>query len=223
MENLMTLKAESRQEVGKKIARKLRKEGRIPAIIYGEHKESIPISLLKSDVKAILKSETGGNTVLRIKRDNIQVDAMLKDIQYDYLSDNILHVDLIRVDLNQSVNVSVPVVTTGEPIGVKVEGGIFDFITRKIKIKCLATKIPKEFKIDITDLHAGHSIKIEDIEVEEGIKILSDSHTTICAVTAKGAAEEVIEEAEEEEEGEAPKEKPEETEDKDKEKDKDKK
>ncbi len=217
MENLMTLKAESRQGVGKKIAKKLRKEGRIPAIIYGEHKESIPISLLKSDVKTILKSETGGNTVLRIQRDNIQVDAMLKDIQYDYLSDNIIHVDLIRVDLNKSVNVSVPVVTKGEPVGVKVGGGIFDFITRKIKIRCPVSKIPKEFTIDVADLHPGHSIKIEDMEVEDGIKILSDPHTVICAVTAKGAVEEVVEEAEEEVGVEVPEEKPEETEDKDKE------
>jgi len=217
MENLMTLKAESRQEVGKRIAKKLRKEGRIPAIIYGEHKETIPISLLKSDVKAVLKSETGGNTVLRIQRDNIQVDAMLKDIQYDYLSDNIIHVDLIRIDLNKKVNVSVPVVTTGEPVGVKVGGGVFDFITRKIKVRCLVSKIPKEFKIDVTDLHSGHSIKIEDMEVEDGVKILSDPHTVICAVTAKGAVEEVVEEVEEEEGVEVSEEKPEETEDKDKE------
>jgi large subunit ribosomal protein L25 len=216
MENLRVLKAESRSEVGKKFAKKLRKQGRIPAIIYGEHKESIPISLLKSDIKTILKSETGGNTILRIKRDNIQVDAMLKDIQYDYLSDNVIHVDLIRVDLNKSVDVSVPVVTTGEPIGVKVEGGIFDFITRKIKIRCLVSKIPKEFTINTSDLHTGHSIKIEDMEVEDGIKILSDPHRVICAVTTKGAIEEVVEEAEEEEGVEEPEEKPEDTEDKEK-------
>lgn len=218
MENLITLKAESRQEVGKKIARKLRKGGRIPAIIYGEHKESIPISLLKSDVKSILKSATGENTVLRIKRDKIQVDAMLKEIQYDYLSDNILHVDLIRIDLKKSVNVSVPVVTTGEPVGVKVEGGIFDFMTREVKIKCLATEIPKEFSLDVTNLHTGQSIRIEELNVEEGIKILSDPHSVICAVTLKGAVEEVVEEVEEEEGVEEPEEKPEETEDKDKDK-----
>ncbi len=218
MENLMTLKAESRQEVGKKIARKLRKEGRIPAIIYGEHKESIPISLLKNDVKAILKSETGENTVLRIQRDKIQVDAMLKEIQYDYLSDNIIHADLIRIDLKKSVNVSVPVVTTGEPVGVKVEGGIFDFMTREVKIRCLATEIPKEFTTDVTDLHTGQSIRIEDMNFEEGIKILSDPHSVICAVTLKGAVEEVVEEVEEEEGVEEPEEKPEETEDKDKDK-----
>lgn len=196
MENVITLNAEPRQEVGKKIAKKLRKQGRIPAIIYGEHKESIPISLNTADIKAILKSDTGENTVLRIQRENIQVDAMLKEIQYDHLSDQIVHADLVRIDLNKSVNVHVPITITGEPIGVKVDGGIFDFMTRELRVRCLPTRIPKEFVIDVSGLHSGHSIKVEDIEVGEGVKMMSDLHTVICAVSIKGGAEEVAEEAE---------------------------
>jgi large subunit ribosomal protein L25 len=203
MENVMTLNAEPRQDVGKKIAKKLRKQGRIPAIIYGEHKESIPISLAVADIKAILKSETGENTVLRIHRENIQVDAMLKEIQYDYLSDNIIHADLIRIDLTKAVNINVPVTITGEPVGVKVDGGIFDFMTRELKVRCLPTQIPKEFVIDVSGLHTGDSIKVEDIETDEGIKMMSDSHTVICAVSMKGAIEEIAEEEGEEEAGEA--------------------
>lgn len=194
MENVVTLNAESRQEVGKKIAKKLRKEGRIPAIIYGEHKESIPISLSVSDIKTILKSNTGENTVLRIHRDDIQVDAMLKEIQYDYLSDNIIHVDLIRIDLNKMVNISVQVVIKGEPIGVKVEGGIFDFMTRELKVRCLPTQIPREFVLDVSEMTTGDSIKVEDMDIPESTIIMSDSHTVICAVAARGAAEEEEEE-----------------------------
>lgn len=212
MENVVTLNAESRHEVGKKIAKKLRKQGRIPAIIYGEHKESIPISLSVSDLKTILKSDTGENTVLRILRDDMQVDAMLKEIQYDYLSDHIIHVDLIRIDLNKSVNINVPVVVQGEPVGVKVDGGIFDFMTRELKVRCLPTQIPNEFVLDVSGMQTGHSIKVEDMEVAEGIKIMSDPHTVICAVAARGGAEEEAEEAEEgEEAAEAAEEKPEET------------
>lgn len=219
MENVMTLNAEPRQDVGKKIAKKLRKQGRIPAIIYGEHKESIPISLAVADIKAILKSETGGNTVLRIHREKIQVDAMLKEIQYDYLSDNIIHADLIRIDLNKAVNIHVPVTITGEPVGVKVEGGIFDFMTRDLRIRCLPTQIPNEFVVDVSALHTGDSIKVEDIEVGEGIKMMSDPLSVICAVNVKGAVEEeVVEEAEEEAEvaegEEAAEAKPEDTESK---------
>jgi len=213
MENVVTLNAESRHEVGKKIAKKLRKQGRIPAIIYGEHKESIPISLSVSDLKTILKSDTGENTVLRIHRDDMQVDAMLKEIQYDYLSDHIIHVDLIRIDLNKSVNINVPVLVQGEPVGVKVDGGIFDFMTRELKVRCLPTQIPREFVLDVSEMQTGQSIKVEDIEVAEGIKIMSDPHTVICAVAARSGAEEAEEaaEGEEEEAAEAAEEKPEET------------
>lgn len=221
MENVMTLKAETRNEVGKKIAKKLRKQGRIPAIYYGEDKGSIPISLAVSDIKTILKSGSGENTVLRIHRENVQMDAMLKEVQFDYLSDNIIHVDLIHIDLNKSVNVNIPIVITGEPVGVKVDGGFFEFVTREVKIKCLPTKIPKEFIVDVGDLHIGHSIKAADIKAEEGIKILTDSHVVICAVTSR-AAEEVPKEAAAAEAAEAEGAKPEEAAAKDKEKDKEK-
>lgn len=185
MENVMTLKAESRNEVGKKIAKRLRREGRIPAIIYGEQKESIPISIAAADLKTILKSETGENTVLRIHRDDVQVDAMLKELQYDYLSDHIIHADLIRIDLNKRVTVNVPVRIEGVPVGVKTEGGFFDFMTREIKLRCLPTQIPREFVLEVTGLHAGQSIKAEDLVIPEGSRLLTDTHVVICSVEAK--------------------------------------
>jgi large subunit ribosomal protein L25 len=190
MEDIMRLKAESRKEAGKKIAKRLRRQGRIPAIIYGEHKESIPISLPLVDLKGILKTDKKENTVLKIQRDDIEVDAMLKEIQYDYLSDTIIHVDFIRIDLNKPVNVSVPISVQGEPIGVKVEDGIFDFMTREIKVRCLPTKIPREYVVDISGLHSGYSIKTEELDLGEGIKLMSDPHRVICAVLVKGKKEE---------------------------------
>jgi large subunit ribosomal protein L25 len=209
MENFMRINAESREGVGKRVAKQLRRQGKIPAIIYGEKKESIPISIDLLDLKTILKTEKGENTVLKIHRDNIEVDAMLKEVQYDYLSDHIIHADFLRLDLDKPITTSVPIVTKGEPIGVKLEDGIFDFITREIQVKCLATKIPKEFEVEISGLHIGNSIKIEDLEMGEGIQLLSDPHRVICAVISKVKAA-VEEEAEvEEEAAEAPEEKPE--------------
>jgi large subunit ribosomal protein L25 len=206
MENIMNIRAESRNEVGKQIAGRLRKEGKIPAIIYGGKKESIPISLVLNDVRDILKADKGENTVLKIRRDDIEVDAMLKEVQYDYLSDNIIHVDFIRIDLSKAVNVSVPVKVHGEPIGVKVEDGVFDFITREIEIRCLPTKIPREYLVDISQMHAGHSIKAEDLDLGEDIRLMSDPHRVVCAVLIKAKKEEVIEEEVVEKEGaEAPK------------------
>lgn len=190
MEDFLNIKAESRQEVGKKIAKKLRKEGKIPAIIYGDHKESIPISLAAADIKAIMKSEKRDNTVLHIQRDDIEVNAMLKELQYDYLSETIIHVDFLRIDLEKPVNVSVPIDVQGEPIGVKMEDGLFDFQTREIRIRCLPALIPVKYELDVSEMHSGQSVKADDIELGENIKLMSDPHTVICAVITKRAAEE---------------------------------
>lgn len=203
MQNIMNVNAESRQEVGKKISKKLRREGKVPAIIYGGEKESIPISLLMSDLKQILKAEMGENTILRIHRDDIKVDAMLKQIQYNYLSDSIIHVDFIRIDLTKPIEVKVPVEIIGEPIGVRLEEGIFDFVNRELKIWSIPDKIPKAIKVDVSDLHIGHSIKVDELEVAEEIEFLSDPQTVICAVSAKGMVEEEVVEEEVEEEAEA--------------------
>jgi large subunit ribosomal protein L25 len=200
----MNVNAESRQEVGKKISKKLRKDGRVPAIIYGGEKESIPISLLLSDVKQILKARMGENTILRIHRDDLKVDAMLKQIQYDYLSDSIIHVDFIRIDLTKPIEVKVPVEISGESIGVRLEDGVFDFVNRELKIWSIPDKIPRAIEVDVTDLHVGHSIKVDDLNLGEEIEFLSDPQTVICSVSVKGMVEEEVveEEVEEEIEGE---------------------
>lgn len=201
MENYMEIKAESRKEVGKQVAKRIRREGKVPAIIYGGERETIPITITVDALKRIMKSEKKDNTVLRIQRDEVLVDAMLKEIQYDYLSQNIIHADFIRIDVDKPVTVSVPIKCIGEPIGIRMEDGIFDFVNREVKITCLPSLIPVAIELDVTELHAGHSIKAEALEVVEGITILSDPNTVICAVTARGAAEEEMVE-EEVEEGE---------------------
>lgn len=223
MANFMNIKAESRHEVGKQIAKKIRKTGRIPAIIYGGGKESLPISISGEDLKNILKSEMGENTVLKIQRDNIEVNAMLKEIQYDYLSDNVIHVDFLRIDLTKPVTVSIPVVVEGDPVGVRLEDGVFDFINRELRVQCLADRIPHQFVVDVTELGSGQSIKASVLELEEGVKLISDPGTVICAVTSKKVVveEEIAEEEEEAVEGEAAEEGKEEGEKSEEDKDKD--
>lgn len=200
MESIVNFKAESRDGVGTKVAKKLRRAGRIPAIIYGDGKEPIPIAIDLKSVKSILKMEKKQNTILRIQRDDIQVDAMLKEFQYDHLSDNIIHADFIRLDLEKEIEVSIPIVIVGTPIGIRVEDGVFDFVTREVKVRTLPTLIPVNFEIDVTDLHSGSSIKVENIETDEKIKLVTDDNIVICAVVAKGGVAEEEEEVEEEEE-----------------------
>lgn len=227
MENVMTINAEERIGRGKIISKRLRKEGKIPAIIYGGDKASLPVSLLLDEVKRVLKSEKGENTVLRIQRGDSSIDAMLCDIQYNYLSDSIIHVDLLRIDVEKPVSVSVPIKVTGEPIGVKLEDGVFDFLCREVKVKCLVTKIPNDFTIDVGHLHSGQSIKASALVIGEDIRLISDPNIVICAVTTKGKAEvaeavvtEVVVEAEAGAEGDKAKTEDKKEKDKDKEKDK---
>jgi len=203
MENIIAVNAESRNEVGKQVAKRIRKENKIPAIIYGEKKDSIPISINLDDIKRILKSEMGENTILRIKRDEIEVDAMLKDVQYDYLSSKVIHADFIRIDLKKKIEVNVPIVLVGEPIGVRMEDGILDFVNREIHLRCLPHKIPSKIEIDVSELHIGSSLKFDIIKLDDDVELLSKPERVICNVAAKGVAEEEAEEeVEEGEEGE---------------------
>jgi large subunit ribosomal protein L25 len=120
---------------------------------------------------------------------------MIKEIQYDYLSDRIIHIDFIRIDLNKLVEVEVPVVLFGEAIGVKTEDGLLEFINREVHVRCLPTQIPKEIRIDVSSLHIGHSIKVETLVKTDDYQIISPANTVICAVAVK-AKEEVVEVAE---------------------------
>ncbi len=187
---IMEIQAEMRAGTGKRICKDLRKEGKIPAIIYGGKSDSMPIAVGTAEIRKVLRSESGENSILRIlygKSDKI--DAMLKDIQYDYLSTNLLHVDFLRIDLDKPVEIDVPVVLEGEPIGVKLEDGLLDFIIREVRVRCLPTKIPRDIRIDISGLHAGNSVKVENLPAVEGVAYISNPHLAICSITTKGADE----------------------------------
>ena len=196
MENLITINAELRKEISKKASKGLRAQGKIPAIVYGITAESIPISVDLSDIKNIMKSEKKENSILRILQSNkSKFDAMIKEIQYDYLSDHIIHIDFIRIDVTKPVEVEVPVVLFGEAIGVKTEDGLLEFINREVHVRCLPTQIPKEIRVDVSSLHIGQSIKVETLAKTDDYQLISPANTVICAVAAK-AKEEVVEVAE---------------------------
>jgi large subunit ribosomal protein L25 len=193
MENIITIQAELRNEISKRSSRGLRAQGKVPAIIYGITAESVPIAVSLADIKGILKSENKENSILRITQgDKSKFDAMIKEIQYDYLSDHIIHVDFIRIDLNKPVEVEVPVVLEGEAVGVKTEDGLLEFIHRQILVRSLPTSIPKEIRIDVSGLHINQSIRVENLPKEEAIQVISPANTVICAVATK-AKEEVVE------------------------------
>lgn len=196
----LTVKAEKREDLGKNASRRLRRQGRIPAILYGEGTFNVPLVVGKKDIISILKSESGENTIFKVVFDSKTQDAMIKEVQMDPRTDELLHVDLIKISMDKAVRVSVPIILLGDPVGVKSEGGFIDFMTREAEVECLPGDIPENIKVDISGLHLHQSVKIGDIQPPAGVKIISDAGAVVVLislpraeeVTAKPAEEEVI-------------------------------
>jgi large subunit ribosomal protein L25 len=194
-----TIKGEKRESLGKNASRKVRREEKLPAILYGpDIPDTIPLVLDKKDIFNILKSESGKNTIFQIAFNSKKLDVMIKEAQFDVVSDAILHLDLIQIVMGKIMEVEVGVVLIGEAVGVKSEGGYVDSVTRKLKIECLPKDIPEEIEVDISELHLNQSIKVNEIPELEGIKFLEDPETVIAQIQVP-TEEEVEEEIEEEE------------------------
>ncbi|MCD6452273.1 MAG: 50S ribosomal protein L25/general stress protein Ctc [Acidobacteria bacterium] len=199
-EKLIT--AEERKELGKNVARRLRRNGRIPAIIYGENKKPIPIAIDPKPVLPLIRSGKGESTILRLKIGKKKEEkVIIKDYQVDPIRDTLAHVDFLRISMTKRIRVHIPIVLTGEAKGVKEEGGIVEFLLREVEIECLPGDIPDHIELDITELRTGDSLHISDITPPEKVEIVSDPTLTVVHIgaPAKVAAEavEVTEEAEE--------------------------
>ena len=198
----LVIKAETRKEVGKNAAGRLRRQGLVPAILYGGKTASQPLTLKKKDILEILKSQTGENTIFRVTIDSQEKDVMLKDIQINPVTDELTHVDLIEISMDKPVRVAVPVELVGEPVGVKVEGGVADFLLRELEVECLPREIPEAIKIDISNLHIHQSIKVQNLDLPAGVRVYADPNAAIVVISsvaeeaAPAPTEEVIEGAE---------------------------
>jgi large subunit ribosomal protein L25 len=201
-EMALKIKGEKREVFGKNASRRLRREGRVPAILYGPKTENVSLSLEKKDLFEILRSESGENTIFKVSFDSQAPDVMIKDLQKDPTSDELLHIDLILIAMDKEIRVEVPVVLVGEAVGVKTEGGFVDFVLRELEIECLPNDIPEHIDVDITELHLHQSIKVEEITPPPGVTFISDPDSSIAMIQAQAKEEEVVVEEELEEEGE---------------------
>ena len=186
----IVVKSEKRQGLGSNAARRLRAQGFVPAVLYGEAMESRPLVLSKKDIVQILRLETGENTIFKVAVDAELYDAMIKDLQIDPATDELLHADLIRISMDKPVRVTVPIVHRGEPIGVKTEGGFIDFVTREVEVECLPRDIPESIGIDIGELHVNQSLKVENMAIPAGVKIITDPGTVLVLVSMPHKEEE---------------------------------
>ncbi len=193
------IKGEKRDVFGKNASRRLRRSGMIPVILYGAKDDNVPLTLEKKDLFQILKAETGENTVFEVSYNSETRNAMIKELQRNPVTDEILHADLIQIAMDKVVRVSVPVVTVGESVGVKTEGGFVDFITREIEIECLPKDIPEHIEIDISELHLRQSFKVGEVTVPDEITLVSDPDSILVHIEVPTKEEEIEVEEEEEE------------------------
>jgi len=193
----IVIDATPREERGKNAARRIRRSGQIPAVLYGGTGDPLAVAVNAKQVAGILRSESGHNTIFTVKLPGGEHKAMLKDWQVDPVKGALLHVDMLRVALDVRMHVKVPVHTFGEPQGVKLQGGIFEMVTREVEIECLPTEIPDEFKVDVTELMIGKQLRAADLRLDpQKMKLVSDPQRVIAHVVALRAEEEKPAEAE---------------------------
>lgn len=201
----LSISTQIRDQRGKEYAKKLRKRGSVPGILYSSRGEPVALSLNMSELIKVLSTHMGENILLDI---NIKVNettdirtALIKDIQYHPVKDQILHVDFFEIPMDEEITISVPVHVKGIPIGVREKDGVLEHLKREIEIRCLPTQIPEYIEVDVEHLDIGHSVHIRDIKVPGGITIIEDEDTAVLGVMAPElVVEEEKEEVEPEEE-----------------------
>ncbi len=186
----ITVAAQARSSRGKNESRRLRKQGMIPAILYGAYQDAVAVSVDPKQVIRILHSKTGHNTIFNVAIDGTTTPAMVVDSQYDPVKDSLLHIDLKRIDLTKRLTASVPVLTHGEPKGVKVQGGLLELVTREIEIECLPDDIPEHFTVDVTELMIGQAIRAGDIKLPDGLTLVSSPDHVIAHIVVLRVEEE---------------------------------
>jgi large subunit ribosomal protein L25 len=180
-----------RSDRGKNEARRLRLTGKVPAILYGGKGDAISLALNTKQIGAILRSESGHNTLFQVDLAGKHEPAILKDWQVDPVTGNLLHVDLVRVAMDVRMRVKVPVHTFGEPAGVKQQGGVFEVVTREVEIECLPAEIPTEFRVEVTGLMLGQQLRAKELPIDTAkMKLITDPERVLAHVVALKVEEE---------------------------------
>ncbi len=185
------LEANPREAGTKNHARRVRREGKIPAVVYGAGKEAMPVSVDPRHVLRILRSETGHNTIFDLAVSGGEnAKAMIVDWQYEPIKGHLLHIDLKRIAMDKALRVSVPIVLQGVPAGVKTEGGILEQMLREVEIECLPGDIPSHIDVDVSELTFGKVLRVEDLPHSEKLKFLTEANQPVAHVTS--VKEEVV-------------------------------
>ena len=188
--------AESRSETGKNANRRLRSSGKIPGVVYTAGKDALQVAVSPREISAILKSASGENTLFDLDLGGSRRKVILKEFQREPLRGQLLHADFYEVALDRKLELKVPVEVVGVPVGVKVQGGILDFVTRELSIECLPADIPEKISIDVSALELGKHMRASELQIPPRVTLLTDAEVVIVHVVAPRAeAAPVAEEA----------------------------
>ena len=176
------LEAQPRTPGTKNDARRVRKQGKVPAVVYGAGKDAMPVSVDPRQVSRILHSVTGHNTVFDLAVDGERTKAMIVDWQYEPIKGSLLHIDVKRIAMDQKLKVNVPIELIGEPAGVKQQGGILEQITREVEIECLPGDIPNQIELDVSELVFNMVLRVADLPKSDKLKFLTDADQPVAHV-----------------------------------------
>lgn len=204
----LTIEVHERAGRGSGASRKLRAAGKIPAVVYGGGRESIAIEVDAHLLQELLRKSGSEHAIFLLKLGDTGKSrhTMIRDLDIDPISRRIRHVDFQRVNLKESVRVSVPIELIGTPDGVKNEGGVLDFVTREVEIESLPGQIPPHLELDVSELNIGQNLDAGSLALPEGVELLEDLDRVLVSVAHPRVVEEEVEEEEEllEEEMEEP-------------------
>ena len=214
MAEKFVVKAEKKGNGNKNINRRYRTEGKIPIVVYGGGTESVAAVADIKDLAAVIRSDSGVNTVFSLDIDGDVNDVIFQDRQIDPIKGRLIHADLRRFARGEKIEMTVPIHLEGHPKGLEEEGAVLTQAMREIKVLCEPAKTPEAFNVDVSELEAGHAIHVSDLKAPEGVEIHDDADTVVASVIlvkevelepqVAEEGEEPVLEGEEPAEGEAP-------------------
>jgi large subunit ribosomal protein L25 len=178
------LEAQPRTPGNKNEARRVRRGGKIPGVLYGAGKNALALSLDPRQVTRILHSASGHNTIFELALDGERTKAMIVDWQYEPIKGALLHIDLKRIAMDQQLKVNVPILLKGEAAGVKQQGGILEQVLREVEIECLPGDIPSSIEADVTELVFGKVLRVSDLPKSNKFELITDPNQTVAHITS---------------------------------------
>ena len=198
----VTLSAIKREKTGKEISKKLRKQGLIPAIVYGPRFQPFPIAVKFNELESILIKHKGETLLFNLELSDgepSKIQAILKDYQTHPITDKIIHIDFLAIHEEETITLDIPLEFLGKPVGIS-KGGVLEILLHELTIECLPSNIPDKIYIDISNLDVGDVLHVKDIKVPEGVKVIDDPEETVITIVAEAvevAEEEITEETSE--------------------------